>query len=82
MAFADALKLFRQQRGMTQPGLAAASGVPVGTIRDYEQGKRDPLLSNARKLALALRVSLDDLADGPAPPQTGKKPRGRARKGK
>jgi hypothetical protein len=28
-------------------------------IRDHEQGKRDPLLSNAQKLAKALRVSLD-----------------------
>ena len=74
MRFADTLKHFRRERGLSQPGLADASGVPVGTIRDYEQGKRGPLLENAAKLAVALGVSLDalaGLADGEA------KPRGR-----
>jgi transcriptional regulator with XRE-family HTH domain len=68
--FSDVLKALRQSRGLTQPGLAKASGVPVGTIRDYEQGKRDPLLSNAARLARGLGVSLDVLAgmnDPPAP---------------
>jgi transcriptional regulator with XRE-family HTH domain len=37
----------------------AAGGVPVGTIREYEQGKRDPLLSTAQKLAHALDRGLD-----------------------
>ena len=46
---------------MTQAGLAEAAGVPLGTIRDYEQDKRDPLASNLVKLAKALRVSLDEL---------------------
>jgi transcriptional regulator with XRE-family HTH domain len=48
---------------MTQAGLSSASGVPVGTIRDYEQVKRDPLLSTAVKLAAALRVSVAVFAE-------------------
>jgi transcriptional regulator with XRE-family HTH domain len=59
MTFADKLKELRQAKGLTQTALADASGIPVGTIRDYEQGKRDPLLSNAQRLARALGASLD-----------------------
>jgi transcriptional regulator with XRE-family HTH domain len=58
-SFGDKLKELRQAQGMSQPALAEISGVPVGTVRDYEQGRRDPLLSNAQKLASALKASLD-----------------------
>jgi transcriptional regulator with XRE-family HTH domain len=57
--FGEKLKQLRVDRGLTQVALAEVSGVPVGTIRDYEQGKRDPLLSNAQRLAKALSISLD-----------------------
>jgi transcriptional regulator with XRE-family HTH domain len=59
MTFGDKLKELRQAKGMSQSALADMSGVPVGTIRDYEQGRRDPLLSNAQKLAAALNAPLD-----------------------
>ena len=88
MAFGDILKELRQQKGMTQAGLAEAAGMPLGTIRDYEQGKRDPLLSNAQKLAAALGISMDRFSDSsPEAPQStdGRLPknsRGRPRKEK
>jgi transcriptional regulator with XRE-family HTH domain len=62
MEFAAILKRFREESGLTQVGLANVSGVPVGTIRDYEQGKREPSLSAALKLAIALQRPLDALA--------------------
>src|SRR5579862_1002042 len=62
MRFGEILKALRERAGFTQTGLADASGVPVGTIRDYEQGKRDPLLSTALKLAITLQQPLDVLA--------------------
>jgi transcriptional regulator with XRE-family HTH domain len=62
MSFGAKLKELRQQAGLSQTQLAEASGVPVGTIRDYEQSKRDPLLSSAQKLAAALSQSLDAFA--------------------
>jgi transcriptional regulator with XRE-family HTH domain len=59
MTFGEKLKELRTQAGMTQAQLAELSDVPLGTIRDYEQGKRNPLLSTAQKLARALNQPLD-----------------------
>jgi len=57
--FGEKLKELRIAADLTQAVLADASGVPIGTIREYEQGKRDPLLSTAQKLARALGHGLD-----------------------
>jgi transcriptional regulator with XRE-family HTH domain len=56
MQFAEKLKQLREAAGMTQSALAIASGVPLPTLRDYEQGKRrrDPSLGTTVKLAAAL----------------------------
>jgi transcriptional regulator with XRE-family HTH domain len=59
MTFGDKLRELRTEAGLTQAQLAQLSDVPLGTIRDYEQGKRDPLLKNAQLLAVALHQSLD-----------------------
>ena len=79
MTFGKKLKELRQQKGMTQTQLAEACGIPYGTVRDYEQDKRNPLLANAQILARVLGVSLDEF---PAPSGTagqfsGKSPRSR-----
>ena len=63
LTFGGKLKQLRTAAGMTQAALASASGVPIGTIRDYEQGKRDPLLSTAQKLAHAFGRRLDVFND-------------------
>jgi transcriptional regulator with XRE-family HTH domain len=63
LTFGEKLKELRTAADMTQAGLASASGVPIGTIRDYEQGKRDPLLSTAQKLAHALGFRVDVFDD-------------------
>src|SRR5262249_27767893 len=65
MTFGAKLKELRTLAGLTQAQLAKRSAVPLGTIRDYEQGKRDPLLSTAQKLARALNQSLDVFAPRP-----------------
>ena len=56
MTFADRLKSLRETKGLTQQQLAEATGIPLGTLRDYEQGKRrhDPTLRVTIKLASAL----------------------------
>jgi transcriptional regulator with XRE-family HTH domain len=75
----ERLQRLRKAAGLSQPGLAKAAGVPAATIRNWEQGRRGPLLENAAKLAVALGVSLDELAGLTA--DGAEKPRG-PRKGK
>jgi transcriptional regulator with XRE-family HTH domain len=78
MPFGEKLKSLRLAAGLTQAQLADRSGVPLGTIRDYEQGKRDPALSAAQKLARGLGASLSSFEEPPdrAPPK-GKRRRGK-----
>ncbi len=61
--FGERLKAFREAVGLSQSGLAEQSGVPVGTIRDYEQGRRDPSLEAAAKLARAVGKPLEAFLD-------------------
>ena len=68
------LKQLRQDRGLSQAELAKLSGVPKGTLLQWEYGKRTPKLDAAVKLADALEVTLDELA-GRQPPKD-RKPRG------
>ena len=65
IAVAMRLKEFRQVRGLTQEKLAQAVGVGLNTIRKWERGDRTPGLYLAMRLALALDVSLDELAGMP-----------------
>jgi transcriptional regulator with XRE-family HTH domain len=65
----------RRRAGLTQEGLARASGVGTDAIRKYERGRRTPLFDQAIKLAQAMGVSLDELA-GIEPPARGIAPVG------
>ena len=59
MKFKDLLKELREKAGLTQEGLAERAGLPIGTVRNHEQGQRLPSFPHAAKLARALGVSLD-----------------------
>jgi len=69
------LQKLREATGMSQSQLARASGIPVGTLQGWEQGRRKPLLETAAVVAKALGVAIEDLAGpvtipasaGPAP---------------
>lgn len=74
--FATRLKELRTQAGLSQNGLADKSGVPVGTIRYFEYGLREPTFDTLTKLAAGLGVSLSAF-DQPAEPE--KKPPRRKR---
>ncbi len=64
MAFAEHLKSLREKARMTQATVSAATGLSLGVVRDYEQGRKEPSFRSAVKLAAALGVSLEDLATG------------------
>ena len=62
MTFGDRLKELRDRAGLTQERLAQAAGLSVGAVREYEQNRRQPVLSNAFLLAKALGVKVDAFA--------------------
>ncbi|KRA56071.1 helix-turn-helix transcriptional regulator [Devosia sp. Root635] len=55
------VRVFRDFRGMTQMALAKASGVNRVQIADIEAGRGKGSVETLRKLAEALRVTIDDL---------------------
>ncbi len=59
MTFRDKLIELRQAAGMTQPALAAASGVPLFTLRNYEQSKTAERINFAYVVALAKALGVD-----------------------
>ena len=58
----------RLRKHMTQAGLAAASGLPLRSIQEWEQGTRIPRWDRVIQIADALGVSLDELAGRTWPP--------------
>jgi len=64
------LTRIREERGLSQQGLADASGVNKATINQIERGRRSPNARTLEKLAAALGVEMGDffpLAQAPLP---------------
>ena len=55
------VRIWRERRGLTLSALAKASGVPVGYLSEIENGKKPGSVAALKKLAVALRLDLDDL---------------------
>lgn len=55
------IKELREQAGMSKKGLSLLANVSQGKISEYETGKCIPRLDSAKRIADALRVSMDDL---------------------
>ena len=56
--FGRTIKYFRLTSGKTTCELALASGLSEHTIKNYENGKRLPVLSEIRNIAVALNINL------------------------
>jgi transcriptional regulator with XRE-family HTH domain len=85
MTFAEKLKELRTKAALSQSELADKSGMSLSAVHDYEQGKREPSLKSAAKLAAALGTDCRAFAacvlqedEGISP----KKPARQPRKGK
>ena len=61
----NAVRVWREHRGMTQAELAARSGLSSSYVSQIEAGRRHGSLKVLRRLARALAVDLEDLADDP-----------------
>ena len=59
--FKDMLKLYRNQRGLSQSELAKKLGLSPSTISMYEVGKRQPDFETEEKIADYFNVSLNSL---------------------
>lgn len=60
------LKVLRKQRGLTQKQLSQRTGIPRTVLSEYENGVHNinqMTLANALKLAHALNVSTEELAE-------------------
>lgn len=61
------LASLRRERGFSQPQLAKAAQVNLGTLRALEQGRiTDPGVSTIARLASVLQISTDELLAGVA----------------
>jgi DNA-binding XRE family transcriptional regulator len=64
--FRTRLKSARESSGLTQAQLAERAGLSLDGVRALEQGIRRPGLDTLRQLAVALQVSVEELAGVPA----------------
>jgi transcriptional regulator with XRE-family HTH domain len=58
----------RQAAKMTQEEASERSGIPVSTIRGWEQDKRLPRIDHAMQLARCYGIGLDELTGMDEPP--------------
>ena len=69
------IKQLREARGWTQLELANRLGVTPSTVYNWERGKFEPRLSQARALATLFDVSMDEITmaseDQPREPERG-----------
>lgn len=61
MQFNERLRELRQQSVFMQKEIAESLGISAITLRQYEQGTREPNIEKLLKLAVLFNVSLDDL---------------------
>jgi transcriptional regulator with XRE-family HTH domain len=59
------LQRLRKAAGLSQSELGKAADIPVGSLRNWEQDRRTPLLDTAGKVARALGVTVDELITEP-----------------
>jgi transcriptional regulator with XRE-family HTH domain len=62
MLYKDRLRELRDAAGLTQEGLAKAADIPIGSVRNYEQGHRLPSVASFMRLAKALGTTCETFA--------------------
>lgn len=65
MEISENIKKLRKSSNMTQKELADSTGLSIGTIQGYEQGKYEPKLDALRLLTESLGCSYSDIIDEP-----------------
>jgi DNA-binding XRE family transcriptional regulator len=68
----EKLQKLREQVGLSQLELAERTGLPIGSIRNWEQGRTSPRMDAVYVLAQALGTSMENLIDVKPPKKKGK----------
>lgn len=63
LAGENPVRVWREHRGLTARALAEEAGIAAAYLSQIEGGQREGSFDTMRKLAEALRVSLDDLVE-------------------
>ena len=66
MDISDRIRELRKKQGMNQFELADAIEVSVDTVRRWESNKQFPRTDELVRLATAVKVSVDDILNGPS----------------
>lgn len=59
----EKLRLLRETKNLTQSELAKEANLSKNTICNYENGHRNPKISDLKKIAAALDCDVQDLLD-------------------
>jgi transcriptional regulator with XRE-family HTH domain len=62
LALGKAVRLLRQERGISQEALAYEAGVTSGTLSLIERGRSNPTWGTVKGIAAALGVDIGELA--------------------
>jgi transcriptional regulator with XRE-family HTH domain len=62
--FGKRVRALREERGLSQDGLASRAGMHRTYLGGIERGQRNPALENISRIARALGVTLQQLFDG------------------
>lgn len=65
MGIPENIKELRKNLKMTQKDLAKITGLSIGTIQGYEQGRYEPKIETLRLLMDALSCNYEDIIDEP-----------------
>lgn len=63
MKISENIKFYRKKARLTQKELANKTGLSIGTIQGYEQGKYTPKIENIEKIAQVLGVHIVDIKE-------------------
>ncbi len=63
MNVGEKIKYYRELRGLSQQQLAEFSGIPLGTLKKYEIGNRNPKQEPLQRIANALHISISSFHD-------------------
>ena len=63
MNIGERIRYYRELRGLSQQQLSDFSGIPLGTLKKYEIGNRNPKEEPLQRIADALHISISSFHD-------------------